>query len=116
MSGGSPNTKRSIPKREVEYLDALVRGVYARRKLEPGYTFSSQSFSEDFYLAVPLRKNQLSVREILNGEKLLRPIDKDAALFSDDIDGPYGEGGALQRLIKDRGLDDGSSRTDKPLT
>jgi len=116
MSGGSPNTKRSIPKREVEYLDALVRGVYARRKLEPGYIFSSQSFSEDFYLAVPLQKNQLSVREILNGERLLRPIEKDAALLSNDIDGPYGEGGALQEQIASRGLYVASPDSDTPIT
>lgn len=115
MSGGSPKTKRSISRREIEYLDALVRGVYARKKLEPGYVFSSHSFSEDFYLAVPLQKNQLSVREILNGERLVKAIEKDAPLLSIDIDGPYGDGGSLQGLIENRGLKDESSGPEIPL-
>lgn len=54
MSGGSHENRRVIPKRETEYLDALVRGVYAKRAISAGYVFTKESFEEDFYLAVPL--------------------------------------------------------------
>ena len=36
MCGGSENGKRLISRKEIEYLDALVRGVYARRSFEIG--------------------------------------------------------------------------------
>ena len=74
MCGGSCYRRRVLPKQEVEYLDALVRGVYAKRDLEAGYEFNSATFTDDFYLAIPLRKGQLSCREILNGQKLTEPI------------------------------------------
>ena len=37
MCGNSSYTRRVISRQEVEYLDALVRGVHARRKLHKGY-------------------------------------------------------------------------------
>ena len=104
MCGGSTTERRVIPKREVEYLDALVRGVYARRNLEPGYVFSKASFEEDFYMAIPLRKGQVSVREIINGEKLIAGISADEPLTIDHIDGPYSEDGRLREFIMNRGL------------
>jgi sialic acid synthase SpsE len=70
MCGGGGHSRRVITRREIEYLHALVRGVYARRPLEPGYAFSRETFDRDFYLAIPLRKGQLSCREIMNGEKI----------------------------------------------
>lgn len=104
MCGGSTTERRVIPKREVEYLDALVRGVYARRNLEPGYVFGKASFEEDFYMAIPLRKGQVSVREIINGEKLIAGISADEPLTIDHIDGPYSEDGRLREFIMNRGL------------
>ncbi len=56
MCGGSGGGKRVIGRREIEYLDALVRGVYARRDLEADYVFTRETFAEDFYLAVPLQE------------------------------------------------------------
>lgn len=95
-----------ISKREKkEYLDALVRGAYAKRDLEAGYVFSKEAFEKkDFYLAIPLHKGQLSCREVMNGEKLLQPIKANDRLTIDIIDGPYSENPALQSLIMNRGL------------
>jgi N-acetylneuraminate synthase len=104
MSGGTSGTRRVIPKKETEYLDALVRGVYAKRSVAAGYIFSKESFERDFYLAVPLRKGQLSVREVITGLSLVADIDPDSPLTTDHIDGPYSENASLRSLIMERGL------------
>jgi sialic acid synthase SpsE len=104
MSGGSGDSRRVLPRAEIEYLDALVRGAYARRALEPGYVFDSSTFSRDFYLAIPLQKGQLSCREVMNGERLVLGLEPNQPLTIDHIDGPYSENAALRRLIADRGL------------
>jgi N-acetylneuraminate synthase len=104
MCGGRTNTRRVISRKETEYLDQLVRGAYARRDLEPGYKIHKNSFEKDFYLAIPLRKGQLSCREIMNGETLRQAIKADEALTIDHIDGPYATNPALKNLIKNRGL------------
>lgn len=104
MCGGSAGARRVLPKREIEYLDALVRGVYARRQIEPGYEFSKHSFEEDFYMAIPLLKGQLSCREIVNGEKLVVGISANEALTINHIDGPYATTPALRESILGRGL------------
>jgi sialic acid synthase SpsE len=103
MCGGAREARRVLPRREIEYLDALVRGVYAKRDLEPGYVLSKQSFESDLYLAIPLQKGQLSCREVMNGEKLVKPISADQPLTVDHIDGPYSETPALRELIINRG-------------
>jgi N-acetylneuraminate synthase len=104
MCGGSGDTRRVVPRRETEYLDALVRGVYARRDLEPGYVLSSESFRDDLYLAIPLLKGQLSCRELMNGETLTHGILADEALTIDHIDGPYSSTPVLRDLILSRGF------------
>lgn len=104
MCGGSSTHRRVLPKKEIEYLDALVRGVYARRKISAGYVFSKESFDEDFYLAIPLQKGQLSCREIINGEKLVQSLDEHEPLTIDHVDGPYGENQNLKKFILNRGL------------
>jgi N-acetylneuraminate synthase len=104
MSGGSGDSRRVLPRAEIEYLDALVRGAYARRALGPGYVFDSSTFSRDFYLAIPLQKGQLSCREVMNGERLVLGLEPNQPLTIDHIDGPYSENAALRRLIADRGL------------
>ena len=103
MCGGSTDRRRVLPKDEVRYLDALVRGVYAKRDLDVGYEFNSATFSEDFYLAIPLRKGQLSCREILNGQKLTEPIKTTEPLTIEHVDGPYSESDHLRQFILDRG-------------
>jgi len=103
MCGGPTNARRVISKKEVEYLDALVRGAYARRNLESGYVLNSDTFIKDFYLAIPLLKGQLSCREVMNGEKLVKDIKANEALTIDHIDGPYAESPSLKLLIMQRG-------------
>jgi sialic acid synthase SpsE len=104
MCGGRSESRRTISRREIEYLDALVRGAYARRDLELGYEFSKDGFEKDFYLAIPLRKGQLSCREVMNGERLTCSIKADEALTINHIDGPYNENEKLRKLILNRGL------------
>ncbi len=104
MCGGYGSTRRVISRKETEYLDALVRGAYARRDLEPGYVFDKEAFDRDFYLAIPLRKGQLSCREVMNGEKLIAGIKADQPLTIDHIDGPYNQNPGLKKLILERGL------------
>jgi len=105
MCGGGSNSRRNITDREQRYLDELVRGIYARRDLPQGYVFSVKTFDDDFYLAIPLHKGQLSCREIVNGEKLTQPISANQILSVDHIDGPYNENPGLRKLILDRGRD-----------
>lgn len=104
MCGGRSHSRRIILKRETEYLNALVRGAYARRNLEPGYVFSKEGVERDFYFAIPLRKGQLSCREVMNGLKLVAELQADEPLTINHIDGPYSENEALRKLILDRGL------------
>jgi sialic acid synthase SpsE len=104
MCGGRSMTKRTISKKEIEYLDALVRGAYAKHDLEAGYVFTKESLEKDFYLAIPLRKGQLSCREVMNGETLISPIKANSPLTINDINGPYSENQGLKTLILNRGL------------
>ncbi len=103
MCGGQGASRRIISRKETEYLDALVRGVYAKRDLEPGYIFSKESIEKDFYLAIPLLKGQLSCREVMNGERLISPLKTDEPLTIEHVDGPYAENEDLKRSILHRG-------------
>ncbi len=55
--------------------------------------------------AIPLQKGQLSCRELMSGEMLLKPVKKDAAINIDDIDSPYAQIPSLRQTIYNRGLD-----------
>ena len=104
MCGNSSESRRIVSKEESTYLNALVRGVYAKRELPVGYEVEHNTFSEDFQLAVPLRKGQLSTRELLNGLPLVKALNKGDSVTIDHIGGPYGENQELRRLIQERGL------------
>lgn len=104
MCGGTGTTKRVAKKQETEYLDALVRGVYAKRDLPAGYELHHHNAEDDFYLAIPLQKGQLSCRETMSGLKLTRAVAKDSALTIDDTDSPYAQNETLQKIIHGRGL------------
>ena len=98
---GPPGTqKRMPPQKEIEYLDALVRGVYAKRDLPAGHLLSA----EDYYLAVPLQKGQISCRELFNDDRLVQPLKADAPITIDHLDNEYGRNPALRSLIQARGL------------
>ncbi|WP_295456432.1 N-acetylneuraminate synthase family protein [uncultured Thiodictyon sp.] len=104
MCGGESATKRSPKRKEIEYLDALVRGVYAKRDLPAGYEIHHRNLNRDFYLAIPLLKGQLSCREILNGQQIVAPIGKDKPLMIEDVDSPYSRINELRGKIRSRGL------------
>jgi N-acetylneuraminate synthase len=104
MSGAPGSQKRTAPRKEITYLDALVRGVYAKRDLPKGYVISNENFNKDFYMAIPLQKGQMSCREVMNGEKLILPLLTDKPLMIDNIDSPYSKNEELKQLIYNRGL------------
>jgi N-acetylneuraminate synthase len=98
---GAPGTdKRQPPRGEIEYLDGLVRGVYAKRDLPAGHRLSE----EDVFLAIPLLKGQLSCRELISGEELARPVAALSAVTIDDLDNPYSRTQSLHDQIANRGL------------
>jgi len=98
---GNPGTmKRRPPREEIQYLDGLVRGVYARKDMKKGQALCD----EDVYLAVPLQKGQLSCREIMRGQMLLTDIAKDQPLLIDQVDTPYAYDEELRRTICQRGI------------
>ncbi|HQR03998.1 MAG: N-acetylneuraminate synthase family protein [Proteobacteria bacterium] len=98
---GAPGTRKRIPQqRETEYLDGLIRGVYARHDLPAGHALSD----EDVYLAIPLQKGQISCRELMHGERLLHPVVADQPVMIDAIDSPYAASTNLKALIYKRGL------------
>ena len=104
MCGGPSNRKRINHEKEIKYLDALIRGVYAKRKIPKGYVVRSEEFDEYFYLAVPLHKGQLSVREMKNGELFTHEVSKDGQILIDYIESPYAKNESLKKLIYNRGL------------
>jgi sialic acid synthase SpsE len=104
MCGAPGVAKRIPPEREIKYLDALVRGVYARRDIPKGYVIKNDSFDDDFYMAVPLLKGQLSCREVKNGEVFIEEVKADAPVKIDAIDSPYAKIESLKKLIYERGL------------
>ncbi len=101
MCGAAGTQRRLLPYKEVEYLDALVRGVYAKTDLAEAHILSD----EDVYLAITLQKGQISCRELMRGEVLLKPIKKDEPVQIDAIDSPYASIGSLRATIYGRGID-----------
>lgn len=105
MCGGSGDVKRVPSDNEIKYLDALVRGVYARRDLPPGYTLDNERIDDDVYLAIPLQKGQVSCRELMSGEVLSRSVKADSPLMIDDIESIYAHDEMLRQTIYGRGID-----------
>ena len=99
---GAPGThKRLPPPKETSYLDSLVRGVYAKRDLPEGHILTD----DDVYLAIPLQKGQISCRELMRGEVLLRPLAQDQPVMIETIDSPYSSIPSLRELMYSRGLE-----------
>jgi hypothetical protein len=63
-----------------------------------------RSRDDDIYLAIPLQKGQISCRELMRGEVLLRDVAIDSPIMIDMIDSPYAENEQLKALIYQRGL------------
>lgn len=100
MCGHPGSVKRTPSEKEVKYLDALVRGVYAKKDLSAGQSLRE----EDLYLAIPLQKGQLSCREIMRGQVLLKGVSKDEPLMVEQVDSPYAYDEQLRALIYERGI------------
>ena len=107
MCGGGSAERRAVPEGERRYLDALVRGVYAKRDLAAGEVLRA----DDVFFAVPLLKGQLSTREFTTGERLTTAITANAPLDVQSVDAPTLSDPALVDLILDRGLDISTART-----
>jgi len=101
MCGAPGTAKRMPPEREVRYLDALVRGVYAKRELPAGHVLTEA----DLYLAIPLQRGQISCRELMKGEVVMNPVAKDGPILFANIDSPYSANSDLRRTIENRGID-----------
>ena len=104
MCGGPARYRRSTPVQEVEYLNTLLRGVYARRDLPVGHRVTPENFERDFYLAIPLRRGQLSCREHLDGLVLRQEVKSDGALTLVTVDETMASDEDRVRMIMGRGL------------
>jgi sialic acid synthase SpsE len=100
MCGGSPRVRRDVPTEERVYLDALVRGVYAKRDLPAGHVLTEN----DVFLAVPLLQGQISTREFEAGEVTKAPISANAPVLLEEIEAPYSHDIEVRSLIPTRGL------------
>ena len=100
MCGGSGFEKRVPSTAEVQYLEALVRGVYAKNDMPAGHVLSE----EDVYLAIPLQKGQISCREFRKGEVLKTPVTADSKISITDVESPYSSDSELVKTIMERGV------------
>ncbi len=101
---GTSASERKVPlKKETDYLDSYIRGVYAAKDLPAGHTLQE----EDVYLAIPLQQGQISCRELMLGRfghRLLQPVGQDQPVLIDAIDTPYATNPELKQSIYRRGL------------
>lgn len=100
MCGGSGSEKRVPSEAEIKYLEALVRGVYAKRDLPAGHELTE----DDVYLAIPLQKGQISCREFRKGEILKSAVSADEKILIGDIGSPYSTDSELVNAINERGV------------
>jgi N-acetylneuraminate synthase len=59
---------------------------------------------DDYYLAIPLQKGQLSCRELLNDQVLAKKVKADAPLLVDSVDTLYNRDESLKEQLSHRGL------------
>ena len=109
ICGADGTLKRVASIKEIQYLDQLIRGVYAKIDLPEGHAI----MESDIYLAVPLLKGQLSCRELMSGEVLIKPVKADRPIFIDMIDSPYAYNETLKKHIYNRGIDHISQQTEE---
>lgn len=99
MEGSYASSRRAIPAHETTYLDALVRGVYAKKDLPAGHKLTA----EDVYFAIPVQKGQLSCREFDATETLTAAVSADGPLTLGCVQADYLDD-ETQTLISHRGL------------
>ena len=85
ICGGSLDSRRIVEGKEKEYLDALVRGIYFKTNLKKGHKLTV----DDVYLAVPLRKGQISSKEFMEGDVLEEAVNVDRPLLLSNIKSQY---------------------------
>jgi sialic acid synthase SpsE len=88
---------------EVNFLDNYIRGVYFKKDIKAGEKIST----DDIYLAIPIQKGQISVRELMLGDYgfvLNKDCKRDNAMMIDDINCEYSKNKALKDTIYQRGL------------
>jgi N-acetylneuraminate synthase len=98
---GAPGTRKRIPpEREIRYLDALVRGLYASRDLPAGHVLTG----EDFFLSIPLQKGQISCRELIIEDRLTKPVKQGEPITIDHLDNIYSADPGMRTMIAGRGI------------
>jgi len=98
---GAPGTRKRLPpEREIRYLDALVRGLYATRDLEEGHVLTGA----DFFLSIPLQKGQISCRELVIDDRLIRSVKAGQPITIDHLDNLYSASPDMRAMIEARGL------------
>jgi N-acetylneuraminate synthase len=102
---GASGNQRKLPlPKETAYLDSYIRGVYAKKDLPVGHVLCE----DDVQLAIPLQKGQISCREFMKGETILKACGKDEPIMIDMIDSPYADNEELKRVIYERGVENTS--------
>ena len=97
---GAPGTELRVPpKKEIDYINEHVRGLFARRDLSEGETISM----EICYLAIPVHRGQLSCREVLMGGRLKGPVAKDGMVMLDNVDSDQLRSPKIREEIINRG-------------
>lgn len=99
MCGDPSDTLRVPPCKEIDYINEHVRGLFAKRDLACGDTVSL----DNFYMAVPVHRGQLSCREVMWGGTLARDVKKDSPLMIDSVYADYLKDEQLIRRINERG-------------
>lgn len=100
MCGASGSEKRIPKEKETNYLEGLVRGVYAKEDLVVGQPLTE----DDYYLAIPLQKGQISCRELMSGEVMIQNCGCNQPILIDMIDSPYANNDKLKEFIYNRGI------------
>ncbi len=95
MCGAPGIAKRVPPRKELQYLAGLMRGAYARRPLPAGHVVTD----EDFYLAIPLQKGQISSHELKRGDILRAAVSADETLLVANIERTRDADATIESLI-----------------
>lgn len=85
LCGADGRSKIMSRRSEIEYLQKLHRGAYARRELSKGHPINHDSVADDFYLAIPCQEGQVSCKTLANNTILKRDLQKDEALMITDL-------------------------------
>lgn len=100
MCGASGSEKRIPKEKETNYLEGLVRGVYAKEELVVGQPLTE----DDYYLAIPLQRGQISCRELMSGEIMIQNCGRNQPILIEMIDSPYANNDKLKKFIYNRGI------------